>query len=351
MRQATLLLLVICLTTISNGQQVYKLFNAKLKSSDINGTNNFFVKNLPLTSRLAYDAMLSKTPTYWVGKVWVGNLRQPRNFLDLSNELAYHPLLDSIDMDFYATTAMKITDTLYANDSAYLKFADEFSALPNNQQKKNFLIKRANRKYFDTWNNLKIIVDESPITNTTNFEREIKLGIKLNIDTILLSKNLQGNAGLKAALYNMIDQDVEITGAYYDVRYSTEYISKIVYYMIDDYNKNIQAIKSNATKQRDQFTNALINFWDSDYNETAVIAGSTLLQLTTKYNVSRINKPNIGATIAANAQLPKLELAKLSGDLTAAFAIDKKFTGSAATTNYYCLTYAYDNQIESFGNQ
>jgi hypothetical protein len=149
----------------------------------------------------------------------------------------------------------------------------------------------------------------------------------------------------------LVDKDVEIMGAYYDVRYSTEYISKIVYYMIDDYNKNIQTIKNNAAKQRDQFTSALINFWDSKYNETAVIAGSTLLQLTIKYNVSRINKPNIGATIAANAQLPKLELAKLSGDLTSAFAVDKKFTGASATSNFYCLTYAYDNQIESFGNQ
>ena len=349
MKNLFLFFAILTIHTLSYGQETIRLYNATLKSTDINGTKNFKVKNFPETSKKISDPLLSQTPIYWIGKILSqNNLRQHKTFLDLANEETFYPLLDSIDMNFYSNYALRnILDKQLAKDEKYNAFRKAFKSATTNKQKKSLLTDDLdNSIYFAALINSKYQVDSTSMSNSTEVEKQIKLGIKLSLDTLVMSKNLTGNAGILAELDKMVDKNITVKGYYFEVRYSKEYLSKVIYFLTKKYSVDIAKIKSATDK--DQFTSTLIDFYDHKYS--AMIAGSAILKITIDYNVTKISRDSISAIISANAQIPKVDLAKITGDLHAAFGLDKTFKGEAKTENYYCVSYAYDGDIETFGN-
>lgn len=333
----------------SYGQEKIRLYNATLKSTDINGTKNFNVKNFPSTSKTISDPLLAPNPIYWIGKILSQkNLRQHKTLLDLANEETFYPLLDSIDMDFYTNYSLKnVLDKRFVNDTLYLNFRKTFKKAQTIKQKKDILTENIEySKFFDALLNSKYQVDSIIISNNSEVEKEIKLGIKLNLDTLVLSKNLQGSAGIRSELYRLVDQSITVEGFYYDVRYSKEYLSKVIFYLTRKYLPAIEEIKS--IKDKDQFTSTLVDFYSNRYS--SLIAGSAILKLVINYDVTKISKNSLSAMISTKAQIPNVELLELSGDLQAAFGLDKKFDGVAKTENYYCVSYAYDGDIATFNN-
>lgn len=351
MRKVTILLaaLTIGLTSVQ-AQKTVRIFNAKLNSKDINPQNSFYHPNFPTTSRIVDPGQLSENVEYWVGKIFTkGNLRQNRTFLDLGNEEAYYPLLDSIDMDYYSTYSLKnVLDKLYRKDANYLAFRKAFKEAKGCEAKKKLLIDNLDyADYFTALIKSKLDnIKPATFTNSSEVEKQIKLGLKASLDTIFLSKNLTGNAKLKADLDNLIDKEVSITGKFYLVGYRKEYLSKVNTYLKDKYEPNIDKIR--AITNKDQFTSTLIKFYDE--KNTGLFAGSALLSLEIEYNVSKISKSGIEAMVKANAQIPAIQLAKVTGDILTSFSVDKTFTGEAKTEKIFCVSYAYDAEIEIFGN-
>jgi hypothetical protein len=349
----TYILLLIALTFFTvnvRAQQTVKVFNAKLNAKDINHQNSFFHPNFPTTSKIVDPGQLSDNVDYWVGKIFTkGNLRQNSTFLDLGNEESYYLLLDSIDMDYYSSYSLRnVLDKQFGKDPNYLAFRKAFKDAKGSEEKKKLLTD--NLEYSDYFSALiksKLDnIEPSTFTNSTEVEKQIKFGFKASLDTIFLSQFLAGNAKLKAELNSLIDKEISVTGKFHLVGYRKEYLSKVITYFKQRYEPNIEKIR--ALPNKDQFTLTLLKYFDE--KNTGLFAGSALLSIEVEYNVSKISKSGIEAIIKANAQIPNVQIAKVTADILAAFSIDKTFTGEAKTEKIFCVSYAYDAEIETFGN-
>jgi len=346
MKKLIFIALILSIASTAKSQQKVKLFNAILTSKDINGTQNFNVKNFAETSKPIKDPLTADRLDYWVGKVFVdGNLRNLLVLFDLSKETAKYPYLDSIDMDYYASVSFRrYLKPLYNNESLYKELKSKFDNAKSNNEKKDLLLNDDYSKYFDALNKSKYLIDSSVVKNKDTIEKKLRLSIKLNLDSILLTKAISGKAGINASLENLLNKGVTISGTYYTVAYNADYLSKVYYYLVSKYKPNINQIGNIADK--DQFLSTLWKYWKGK-DDVGLITGSSVLKLQINYNVNKINIDTIKTIIKANVKIPEIEVAKLAVELYEGFSVNKTRSLSAVTSNYYCLSYAYFQELES----
>jgi hypothetical protein len=350
MKKVIILLVTLTIGFINvQAQKTVTIFNAKLKAKDINPQDSFFHPNYPLTSRIVEPEQLSQNVNYWIGKIFTkNNLKQNKTFLDLGYDESYFPLLDSIDMDYYSSYSLNhVLDKKYGKDANYLAFRKAFKEAKNCKAKKELLIGNIDyADYFFTMNRSKLDnIEPTTFTNTSEVENQIKLGLKANLDKIFNSTNLKANAKLKAEIDKLIEKEVSITGTFHLVGYKKEYLSKVITYLKYKYEPNIDKIK--ALTDKDQFTSTLINFYDE--RNSGLFVGAVVLSIEIEYNISKISKSGIEAILKVNGEIPAIPDTEIINNILASFSFDKKFTGEAKTTKVFCISYAYDSEIETFG--
>jgi len=93
-------ILLITITLNSCAEKVY-LFNAKIVSTDINGTNKYGPKNTASISKLIPDPVLVSPDYENLGRLISSkNLRTDNGFFDFIYRNQYYPKLDDLYMNF-----------------------------------------------------------------------------------------------------------------------------------------------------------------------------------------------------------------------------------------------------------
>jgi hypothetical protein len=260
---------------------------------------------------------------------------------NLSYYRNHYPILDTIDMDFYRSFGIdKVYNknpNLYS-DATFKKLRDVLVDCLNwsTKQKKDFLYS----KEFDSYRKL-IIDSRMDLSANNKFEIERKkvnistVKLKATLDNIIIQNGLKGNANVVAYMQNLADENVKVTGMYYNPTFDLNYIGKIQYFL--------SAIQVYDTKL-DQFA-----FWLQKYINSDIVAANTELvaiQLTGTYYKTKITADSIAVDLSAKFQIPKAQADKIGISVSIAFSKNETTTVSSSFQNVYVVRYFTSKNID-----
>jgi hypothetical protein len=318
-----------------------RLFGAKIKSTDINGSKTYGPKNVSNVSPLIKDPMNPVEEYSFLGKlISPTHVRDNVQFIDLifqNNDYgvvdkAYIEFLDEAVIDNLVVNTKEFPQTLW--DS----FIQDFSTQPTYIAKKKLLFSNSYRSIRRKLE--QSIYDTIPnnIVQTQKIETLIKGSIESNLKAAFAENKVDLSADLKAKLESLVKSSVEIKGQYVDIELRKEFVTKIV--------TELKKLKANPpiTPTGNPFLdNYVDNFVKKEYKPAY---GYSLLKFNIKYNTSSISKTEIDALINADATITPDKKQMISAKVFASFSVTRDFSGESKSTKNYLVRYAYNKSLE-----
>lgn len=322
----------------SCAEKIY-LFDAKISSTDINGTNKFGPKNTASISKLISDPILVEPEYDKLGRLISSNtILSDNGFFDFIYRNEYYPKLDDLYMRFLKEVS--IPNKLNSGDEQVKKFKLEFASAETYKAKKEVLFK-------DEFKNIRIELEKSTyreIPNTIKQNQKIesilKSGLEANIKSVLEEKNIELTADLKAKFENIVKSNVDIKGKYIDIEFVKEFS--------DDLVDLLSELKSQPPTEDNRFIRNYKNMYLG--NNDFVAVGYSILQFEIIYNTSKITKAEIDAILDGVATLDEGQRTNLTAKVFSNFSFTRDFTGESKSKKSYLVRYAYNRTINNLND-
>ncbi len=302
MKKITPLLFCFFFAINSNAQifsESVEIFDVTFKAKKITGQKRFSGKEDAYRSKILNPLIEKKSSDFisnlgsYRDNVGTAQIRGLFNYSILDKHL---PHLDNIDFDFYESKGFNeliIANPNLSTDTNFIELRKRIKEATTSKEKKAILFEA---KYQNLRNKL-ILTRCDIIPNEFSIDKKkvskITAELKAEVDTILVSNQLSGNAKVRAYLENLADETTTVKGIYYSVTFDNDYVDIINNYL----ENNIDSIKR---------TNSLF---------------SNNLKKYLKNNTSVVNSSFVAIQIAGNIDLTKVNVTQISGDLQSQFQI------------------------------
>lgn len=334
-------IIYIALITIfmsSCAEKVY-LFNAKITSTDINGTKKYGPKNTASISKLISDPILVKPDYDKLGRLISSNaLRSDNGFFDFIYRNQYYPQLDDLYMRFLKEVS--IPNKLNSEDEKVKKFKIEFASAETNKSKKEVLFK-------DEFKTIRIELEKSTFREIPNsikqnqkIESILKSGLEANIKSVLKENNIELTGDLNAKFENIVKSNVSIIGKYVDIEFVKEFS--------DDLVDLLSQLKSQPPTEDNRFIRNYKNMYLG--NNDFIAVGYSILQFEINYDTSKITKAEIKAILDGVATIDEGQRTDLTAKVFSNFSFTRDFTGESKSKKSYLVRYAYNRTINNLND-
>ena len=325
------------------GHDKIKVFKTEISAQQVTGDDHFGPKKGNGRQRLISDRLSSSNATEFLGQIILdGELRQPIQLLDINRQNII-PILDEINFDYYINYAIpNILDDQYLNtadEALYQVFRDKMTKPDINvtQRKANLYdpkyikFRRALEKsrYF--------FQDETSLVKQSEIARGIKLSVGAEIKAILDSEKANVTANFDAALQSFLNKTVKISGKYYELYYTDEYLSSA--------QTVLSKVDINTLPTGIAFNDNFKKFYNDSNSD--IIAGIAILELSFEYSKTNDFKTALNALITSNVSNAKqINTTEIAAKLQAQFEFIKKLSGGASYQTYINLRYYYAPQLQ-----
>lgn len=335
--------IALALPTVVVGQEQIKVFKTQIISQQVNGDNHFGPKKGNLRQKLISDRLSTNSATQSLGQVILeGKLREPFQLLDINRENSI-PLLDSINLDYYINIAIPNTlDEMYLTSGDSLKystFRDEIKKPDiSNAKRKAILYKPQYIKFRRTLERSRYYFQDSvALTKQSEIERNIKLSIGAELKATLQAKKATLNSKFDVALSDFLDKVVKMSGSYYEIYYTDDYISSV--------QNILSSVDTSKLPKSGTFNTNFIKFYVDKLGD--IIAGIAILDLSFEYSKTDNFKASMGVLINTTVTNAKeINTTEVSAELQSTFEFIKNISAGSSYRTYINLRYYYAPQLQ-----
>ncbi|MCT4583120.1 MAG: hypothetical protein N4A35_17040 [Flavobacteriales bacterium] len=335
--------LLTILVLFSSCAESITLFDAKISSKVINGTNQFGLKNVQNTSLLIKDPIIPIKEYSFLGRlIGYNKLRKHEDFIDLIFLKGDYGVLDEVYISYLeeATIPNYIPDNVLISADLWGDFLSDFNMEDSYVGKKQVM-------FIPKYIAIRSMLQKSIYTKTNpndikqqhKIEKLFKSGIKSNIKSVLNTSGAKISGEVEAKIENLINNEVNIVGTYYDIEFQNHFTGKL--------RIMLRELKMNPPKQ-DTKNPFLINYLDFyTKNNDYITNGYSLLNFEITYNTSKITKSDIKLIIDGLVGVDELEKNSLTAKVYSSFNYSRDFKGENKSNKMYLVKYGYKMSLQN----
>lgn len=340
----------------------FEIFGAKFKAKEITGSKNFNDIGLFYETKGTFNNFTDRLDSY---RSLLGTVRiDSKNFkegtfqlFDLSDadKAAGFTILDQIDFEYYTEFGFKILDTskTLIKDAKYIALRT-FLIDPNktNLVKRNKLWELDNMKYRHLLADTKYFINVQPVIfsrkQVKKMSTTLKLKAKADISKVLEGYfkaftasggkiKMEDTLGLTATLTTLINKTFEVKGEYLSIKYTNEYISKIV-----------EVLGNNPdTNGNDLFSKNLKKYLtDSNQTEYAINAGLFAFRFAGNFKRSSVSKASIETLLSTNLNITNTVVVQVALAVTNTYNVETEETLSNQFNKMWIIKFASDKRLD-----
>jgi hypothetical protein len=332
----TIYILILTVMLTGCAEKIY-LFNAKIASTDINGTKKYGPKGSAKISKLIKDPILTEPEYEYLGRlISSDNLRTDNGFFDFIYRKGDYGSLDKVYINFL--DEVSIPKLPIGQDAIIDQFKSEFSDKSTYQEKKQVL-------FLDKYVEIRKILEKSTyriisndIVQNQKIEAIFKGGIESNVKAVLKESDIELTGEINAQLESIIKTNVDIKGKYVDIELVKEFSDNLI--------GLLGKLNNEPPSPSNTFARNYLNMFIGKKDFVAV--GYSLLQFEIKYNTSKINKTEIKAIIDGVASLSETDKVNLTAKVYSSFSFSRDFSGESKSTKNYLVRYSYNSTMQGY---